>query len=147
MPAKDKVFGDSSIPGPGQYDVKSRVGGEGPSYGIRGRHQDPQGDQKPGPGNYNPRDDITKYATPGTKMGSGQRDGLVKGNDMPGPGNYDLSNNYHKGKEISFGQGKRDNSMEKQTRGNPGPGTYKSSSFMGKDTQGKTIAGRVKDMK
>jgi hypothetical protein len=79
-------------------------------------------------------------------MGSGQRQGLVKGNDMPGPGNYDLSN-INKGKEISFGHGQRDNNLEKQTRGNPGPGTYTSPSFVGKDSQGKTIAGRVKDRK
>jgi hypothetical protein len=146
-PGKEKLVGDN-MPGPGQYEVRSKVGSEAPSFGIRGRYEQAKGDMKPGPGNYNPKDDITRHSTPGTKMGTGMRSGLgMKGDNMPGPGNYDISNTLDKGKHISFGHGTRDNSLEKQFRDLPGPGQYPQQTFMGKDSQGKSILGKIKDRK
>lgn len=136
------VVGDSSMPGPGQYDV--RKGPEGPAYGIRGRYEDPKGDMKPGPGNYNPKDELIRHGTPGTVMGSGQRSNLAGKGDAPGPGNYDVTD-HNKGKQFSFGTGNRDDSIGKNSKNFPGPGTYVPPTFIGKDTQGKSIAGRVKE--
>ena len=140
------IVGDSSMPGPGQYEIKTTVGAEGPAYGIRGRYEEHRGDMIPGPGNYNPKDELTRHGTPGTVMGRGKRDGLgLRGDGAPGPGNYDVSHSAERGKAFSFGHGIRDDSLERQTRGIPGPGTYATQTYVGKDTQGKTIAGRVKE--
>lgn len=143
-PSKSVMHGDSSMPGPGQYDLGTRVGTEGPSHTIKGRYPDPKGDLKPGPGNYDPRDEITRHGTPNTAFGKGQRSNLGKGDGAPGPGNYDLNKHLNKGVEFTFGSGlKGDNSLEKRSKDMPGPGTYAPQSFMGKDSQGKTIAGKI----
>ena len=144
-PSKNKPMGDSSMPGPGQYDAATTVGTEGPGYTIKGRYNDPRGDQKPGPGNYNPKDEYVRHGTPGTVMGSGQRSKFGAKGDGPGPGNYDTSGGQH-GPLFSFGSGmKGDNSLERRSKQLPGPGQYPAHTFMGKDSQGKSILGKPKD--
>lgn len=143
-PEKAKKGGDM-MPGPGQYELKTTVGNEGPSYGIRGRYKDPHGDQKPGPGNYNPKDDLIRHGTPGTVMGSGQRQSLTRGDGAPGPGMYDTGSNFHKGKEYSFGHGNRDDSASKRALHMPGPGTYDQHGTIGKEGKSVFIAGKIKD--
>jgi hypothetical protein len=143
-PGKSKMVGNSSMPGPGQYSLRTTVGTEGPSFSMKGRHPNPKGDEKPGPGNYNSKDDITRLGTPGTNFGSGKRGELVRAGGAPGPGNYDLNKHIYKGKEFSFGSGlKGDNSLEKRSKDMPGPGTYMPGPIKGKDSQGKTIAGKI----
>ena len=145
-PGKGKLLGDSSMPGPGQYDVRSKVGSDAPAYGLRGRYEEHQADMKPGPGNYNPKDEYVRHGTPGTVMGSGQRTDFGGKGQGPGPGNYSLDNNMNKGKEFSFGSGQRnDGSLERRAKAIPGPGQYQPPSFVGNDTQGKTIAGKPKE--
>eukprot|EP00343_Euplotes_focardii_P006712 CAMPEP_0205819792 /NCGR_PEP_ID=MMETSP0206-20130828/2253_1 /ASSEMBLY_ACC=CAM_ASM_000279 /TAXON_ID=36767 /ORGANISM="Euplotes focardii, Strain TN1" /LENGTH=827 /DNA_ID=CAMNT_0053113753 /DNA_START=39 /DNA_END=2522 /DNA_ORIENTATION=- len=145
-PGKGKIVGDSSMPGPGQYEVRSKAGNDAPSYGMRGRYEDHKGDMKPGPGNYNPKDEVTRVGPPGTVMGSGQRSNLGGKGDGPGPGNYDLNNKNNKGKEYSFGIGQRnDGSLEKRAKGLPGPGQYQPPSFMGNNNKGCIITGKPHD--
>ena len=142
-PSKANGNGDSLIPGPGQYELKTTVGTEGPSYGIRGRHETKVGYKAPAPGHYNPKDEYTRHGTPGTVMGKGKRDGLSsREHEIPGPGNYDMNNSIEKGKMYSFGTERRDGSVEKHSKDIPGPGTYALQTFVGKDTQGKSISGK-----
>ena len=144
-PSKDKPMGDSLMPGPGQYDVRKRAGEDAPAFGIRGRHNDAKGDTKPGPGNYNPKDDSTRQGIPGTVMGTGTRSNFGGKGQGPGPGQYAFKGKLGEGSQYSFGAGERnDGSLERRAKGIPGPGTYPQSTFMGKDSQGKTIAGKAK---
>lgn len=131
------------LPGPGQYPIKSTVGSEGPSYGIQGRHSALKTDLVPGPGNYNPKDEAIRNGTPGTIMGKGKRQDLAIKNQIPGPGNYDLNTAANPGKMFSFGSDRRHGSAEKRTREIPGPGTYTAQTFVGKDSQGFSIAGKI----
>ena len=142
-PSKE-VKGDNSMPGPGQYSLRTTVGSEGPAYGIRGRYKDPAGDIKPGPGNYNPKDDCIRHGNPGTVMGSGQRQPLMNGDRAPGPGMYDQETR-EKGKHFSFGSGLRDDGTNRQNKDNPGPGTYPVNGMVGKEGKGVIIAGKHKD--
>lgn len=139
-PSKATMKGDN-MPGPGQYALRTTVGTEGPSYGIRGRHEHHPAERAPGPGNYNPKDDLVRHGTPGTVMGSGTRDGFGIKGEVPGPGNYDLNHSLNKGKMYSFGGEKRDGSKDR-SKENPGPGSYAIQTFVGKDSQGKTISGK-----
>lgn len=137
--------GDSSMPGPGQYELKQIVGNEGPKYAIKGKYNQNKKDLIPGPGNYNPKDEIVRHGTPGTVMGSGKRQGLgFSGDRAPGPGTYDQNKSLDRGKHFSFGSGSRDRGLGSMSRGIPGPGTYASQSFIGKDTQGRSILGKAK---
>jgi hypothetical protein len=44
----------------------------------------------PGPGNYNPNLSTIKHTTPGSKFGTGKRDGFTmkEAGTMPGPGHF-----------------------------------------------------------
>ena len=138
------IRGDNSMPGPGQYELKTIVGNEGQKYSIKGKYQQHKKDQIPGPGNYNPKDDIVRLGTPGTVMTQGKRQGLgSRGDSAPGPGTYDQNNSMDKGKHFSFGWGERDGGLGSMSKGIPGPGTYATQTFVGKDTQGKSILGKV----
>ena len=139
--------GDNYVPGPGQYDMRTTVGSEGPAYGIRGRYKELAGDMKPGPGNYNPKDELVRHGTPGTIMGSSKRPQMSKNTNAPGPGMYDINPNVNKGKQYSFGTGNRDDSLNRQSKGIPGPGTYAQPGVVGTEAKGVIIAGKVKDRK
>lgn len=141
-PSKSASKGDSAIPGPGQYALKTTVGTEGPAYGIRGRQESKIENKAPGPGNYNPKDEYTRHGTPGTVIGKGKRDEIATKREAPGPGNYELNSSLERGKMYSFGTEKREGSLEKQSKSIPGPGTYVAQSFVGKDSQGKSISGK-----
>jgi hypothetical protein len=54
------LIGDSKMPGPGQYDVRKKAGEGAPAYGIRGRYNESKRELVPGPGNYEPKDHLTK---------------------------------------------------------------------------------------
>jgi hypothetical protein len=59
---------------------------------IRGKAQDIQRDNNPGPGNYDPNESKIKYQSPSYKIdGGSKRVGLVSADQysLPGPGGYD----------------------------------------------------------
>lgn len=140
---RSNLTGDKMLPGPGAYESKSTVG-EGPSYGISMRYEKHKGDMRPGPGNYNPKDEFVRKSAPRAVISSGKRNGLLVGSGAPGPGNYDLNKSVDSGKHFSFGNEKRNGLLSRSSRGIPGPGTYASQSFVGKDTQGRTMFGKAK---
>jgi hypothetical protein len=73
-------------------------------------------------------------------------DGMIKNKDVPGPGHYKLNGTMDKGKGISFGSGNRnETSQERHAKGIPGPGTYKVPDFVGNDTKGVVIAGKIEE--
>lgn len=143
-PSKEGMKGDDKMPGPGQYEVRTKTGADQPSFGIRGRYSDRKEDMKPGPGNYEPKDEFTRKGPPGTKMGSGPKSFVNTATNLknPGPGNYDVSKGLNTGKEFSFGSGRRKNSEERRYKDMPGPGQYKPHDYMG-SSQGFTIKGKI----
>lgn len=52
------------VPGPGSYSLKSKLGEEAPKYTIGEKRDGKNGNQNPGPGNYNPNETYVKQASP-----------------------------------------------------------------------------------
>ena len=59
-----------SMPGPGGYEKHDGFGKDGIKYSIRGKSPERQGNDNPGPGNYNDDVSPTKDRVISYKMGS-----------------------------------------------------------------------------
>jgi hypothetical protein len=83
-------------PGPGQYfGVEPLIGGPSSiKYTMGLKNQDPMTSANPGPGSYNPRDELTHERSPERAFSQMQRPDVVgkEALSRPGPGTYDLDN-------------------------------------------------------
>ena len=124
---KDRAPED--LPGPGNYDQKSRLI-EGPQYSI---YQKREGkiEQTPGPGDY----EDPKQEKKGVTIGERLKDRAPE--DLPGPGNYTEKSYIVEGPQYSIYQ-KRDGKIE-QT---PGPGDYED---LKEKKEGFTIGQKLKE--
>lgn len=116
---------DKSTPGVGNYNVSKGLG-NGPKYSMVGKgNLGGNGNNYPGPGQYNDNSKVIKAKNPSWKIGTSQRDDelkRIKREGYPGPGMYEY---YDKTKmnapKYKFGSEKR-GVMAKND--NPGPGQY-----------------------
>lgn len=100
---------------------------------MGGRIDSPSRNDVPGPGQYDPNESITKYASPTYKMdGKSQRIEIVSKEQqyMPGPGNY--SDNRTFGQDAKSFQ-MRGRPQDKVGNDNPGPGNYDADANVVKD--------------
>ena len=81
-----------NAPGPGNYDIKSRMKDGVPCFSMPGRRKDLRpkvGVGVPGAGNYDPKHSTVKTNGPNFSVGKSQRDGgLSIFNNTPGAGTY-----------------------------------------------------------
>jgi hypothetical protein len=122
--SRDGRAGSSSTPGPGSYNIPSKVI-EGPRHIITPRRIDiarTQNDKYiPGPGAYTPRVECSKITSPRIKIGTENRDQLSKSKSSVGPGSYDV----RKGIEgPKWGFGSSDSRGRDMKIEIPGPGAY-----------------------
>lgn len=88
-----KIFDDKkmmTVPGPGNYQIKSQAFEPGKGYGMGIRLKEAHSTrlQVPGAGSYDPSpENITKKA-PGYSMGAKLKSELDKDKKVPGPGSY-----------------------------------------------------------
>mmetsp|Transcript_36792 Transcript_36792/g.64824 ORF Transcript_36792/g.64824 Transcript_36792/m.64824 type:complete len:225 (+) Transcript_36792:74-748(+) len=75
-------------PGPGQYEVRGKIGAESLQYGIQGKAQATTRSSTPGPGTYKPCWEPTQTSSPKYGQGSSTREKLKPSKD-PGPGQYE----------------------------------------------------------
>lgn len=108
-------------PAPGQYTPQNMKAG--PAYTFGGKKQSAVGNDAPGPGAYDRKDNVVKSSTPSIKFSTTNRGGLVSkaSKDAPGPGAYE--------RDVSFGRSGPSYTMNTkgrpQTASNqPGPGQY-----------------------
>lgn len=135
---RDKMHGDN-MPGPGNYNMKSTLGG--PKYGIAGRPKTSkrQGDG-PGPSAYYPNDYQTKTRPKSAKIGTSKRMQKVIDN-TPGPGQYERKPKYDK-RGGKIGSSKRPSTAIKSE--GPGPASYLLPSYIG-TKPGKTMGGKRRE--
>jgi hypothetical protein len=121
-------------PGVGSYGVNKNLGKEAPNYTFGGSGIEKSGyynhsENKPGPGNYNPKPMFKSLAY---SIGGKHNNGYGDNSDEPGPGAYlkksdvsKYSNRKFNAPEYSFGGSRKDVTFDplKGNR-NPGPGTY-----------------------
>jgi hypothetical protein len=62
----------SELPGPGIYEQKSTIG-QGPRFTIKEKRNDKDGNDNPGPGNYEANTDVIKDKVISHKISSSQR--------------------------------------------------------------------------
>ena len=98
------------VPGPGQYEGKSKV--EGPQYSIYAK-RDQKIEQTPGPGDYNSSKKESKGVT------IGKRHQQKEAEDMPGPGQYGGGTSSFGKNGMKFGE-----RIETKIQDLPGPGQY-----------------------
>ena len=133
---RDKKHG-YEIPGPGNYSIKSTVGG-GPKYGITGRPKTSKREADgPGPTAYHPNCNYTKPRPKSAKIGKSKRMSKVVDN-TPGPGQYERKPKLDK-RGGKIGSAKRPSSAIKSE--GPGPASYLLPSYIG-TKPGKTIGGK-----
>ena len=79
--------------------------------------------QSPGPGAYEPSDNLTRDKSPQYKMGTTTKERSVskEARDKPGPGHYDKHDHFGKNAVTYSMRGKP---AETKDNGNPGPGNY-----------------------
>ncbi|CDW82018.1 UNKNOWN [Stylonychia lemnae] len=115
------------VPGPGQYSHDDTLGKSAAKVSMKFR-PNTQGNQRsldiPGPGQYNPNLSSVKSQTPGSKIGTGQRNGLTsKDGNLPGPGHFSIGDDWgNKKKHAGFGSSNR--GALSMSRDGPGPGNY-----------------------
>ena len=114
MGEKLKDRAPEDLPGPGNYDYKSKIQ-EGPAYSLYPK-RDTKYNDNPGPGQYEHSDVKGK----GVKIGEKLKDRAPE--DLPGPGNYDQQTKIGEGPKYSM-YDKRD----QKYNDNPGPGQYEAS--------------------
>jgi len=110
-------------PGPGQYQVSTQMGSEGPRFSAGQKRSVQNNLQTPGPGAYSPAGvSATTGSTPKWGFGTSPRDGRNY-SENPGPGSYnhDASST---GPKYSF-RAKQDVSRIR-VHHSPGPGEYAS---------------------
>ena len=113
--ARGELFKCAEAPGPGNYEVSSRV--SGPSFSFKGKVPEKLL-QTPGPGAYSPRLVESRPKTAVTTKA--KRPELVKVIDNPGPGQYESLSSFRDGPSWSIHGASNpilDNSV-------PGPGKY-----------------------
>ena len=111
-------------PGPGNYEKHDEFGKNAKSYTMRGKPQDLNRNDSPGPGHYSPSHDVIKDKVVSYNMSSkSHRAELVSktAREMPGPGNYHEGNTFGKGAPSFTIRGKPDDRTRVES---PGPGHY-----------------------
>jgi hypothetical protein len=122
--SRDWRDGSSCTPGPGSYNIPSKVV-EGPRHIITPRRVDAvksQNDRRlPGPGAYSPKIEFSRTTSPRIKIGTEERDHLSKSRSAVGPGSY----NIRKGIEgPKWGFGSAESRAKDLKIDIPGPGAY-----------------------
>ena len=140
--SKDMRFKDrgAKLPGPGQYENKTKMSDGVPCFSMPGRRKDLRpkvGDGIPGSGAYDPDINSAKKSAPNFSMGKSRRDGELKiFKNTPGAGTYgDKAAILVRAKSASWRIG-TEKRPEKQhyVPPTPGPGAYTSSfADMGKN--------------
>lgn len=159
--SNNSIFTKSLVPGPGAY-APVNVTFTSPKFSIQGRHKigtsiivnkdgghekvaaDPDADV-PGPGTYSAKT-TQIFANLSTKFGSETRPSMGKfdGARTPAPGTYNAHTLKHM-PSYGFGASKRPGTTG--TEYVPGPGSYKAQLFTGKETVGKTLGQKLKEIK
>lgn len=117
---RSELSASSTIPGPGAYQQRSRIG-EGPKYAMRPKTAIILRDEKPGPGQYTPTKDAVTRRPPSAVAGKERRKGFGESKGVPGPGAYMYFSTLRVQPAFSFGTGK----AITHDSGTPGPGAYK----------------------
>jgi hypothetical protein len=79
------------MPGPGNYREGKEFGKDAVSFKMGGKSKDTMRNDSPGPGNYDPNEDLVRYTSPVHVMSKTTRSELVSADkkSLPGPGVYD----------------------------------------------------------
>lgn len=115
-------------PGPGQYNIKQKVGNEGPKITLSNYRplssSTAHANGIPGPGQYNPNMN-NRNRSPTYRIGSSKRDGIYKHLEKnPGPGQYTPSHT-QRPKSPSWRMGTSTRRPLTPTEAHlPGPGNY-----------------------
>jgi hypothetical protein len=127
-------------PGPGQYQLKTTLGG--PNVHIGSKIPEKGFERSPGPAAYNPPSDQKYKSGPAFSISGGKGDVHNPNKDMPGPGTYDSPERPHTS-GYSFSKDTRKDLAN--AKDEPGPGQYAVPGKMG--TEGKSIkmAGRYEE--
>jgi hypothetical protein len=116
-------------PGPGAYEIiKEDIPGPKYPMGIKTNTRKTT-ENVPGPGRYEPFNNIYFEKMNGAFIGTGERPPLYKKDVVPGPGRYKVSSPTDIGPKWRFGKAKRSN-IGKETE-EPGPGAYNLPSAIG----------------
>lgn len=102
---KLKVSDKRSVPGPGNYDIKSVFENsinECRGNTLVGRRPQSGKENYPGPGSYQPVTNQSKQRVPSAKIGT-TRKGQVMFDKNPGPGNYSPTSSTHGRRAPAFG--------------------------------------------
>ena len=132
-------------PGPGDYNHKHIVGGDGPGYSMPGRRPDVRvlpGKEGRGPGSYNSNHSAVKRNGSQYSMGKTQKGHVpdVYGH-TPAPNQYDPNDAVGKNKSAVYGMGSGSRPPLSQVLETPGPGTYNDQK---KKVKGPTMPGKEK---
>lgn len=120
---KSLIEADEYIPGPGRYNIASKLGQNSPYYTMGMKEKKRQSIfTSPGPGKYNLNKEITYVHNPAWKIGKGKKLSELKINqDFPGPGAYSIRSKPSSGPKFGFTKEKREFLTINDC---PGPGAY-----------------------
>ncbi|CAI2366941.1 unnamed protein product [Moneuplotes crassus] len=111
------------IPGPGSYDIPTKIGGANVSFGLK--HSHTISSSTPGPGNYSPMKSPKNSFGYSFGMRTQKVNSLKK--NIPGPGSYNFDDSFNKKIHLS-GTFSKDKKLADYSRSamknNPGPGNY-----------------------
>jgi len=119
------------MPGPGSYNPPSLMGRDGAKVALHGKLESldlKETKNKPGPGQYSPRDESSKKASPRFGLGTSNREQYYLHEkytqSIPASSSYDpqFSSVKITARKAGFGYGER-NSLTNKTFA-PGPGAY-----------------------
>jgi hypothetical protein len=81
------------LPGPGNYSDGKEFGKDAIAFKMGGKAKETNRNDSPGPGNYDPNDNLVRYASPQHGISKTSRSDLVSADkkSLPGPGVYDQS--------------------------------------------------------
>ena len=115
---------DKYIPGPGIYNITSKLGKDSPYYSIGRKEKERQIKfNSIGPGNYDVNKILGKTQSPAWKIGKSKKILELNINeDIPGPGAYTIDSKNIPGPKFGFPKSKRGFFLT--TNDSPGPGTY-----------------------
>lgn len=133
--------GKGDSPGPGHYNIESKVGKEGKGVIITSRHEEKKDINQVGPGQYQMP---TTLSGPKFSMGTGEKGTKLNKDAVqnPPPGTYTVEGGgvKHSSPGVKFGRDTRDKT---KPDGLPGPGNYTIPSTMEK--KGITIQGKYEE--